>query len=166
MISPQLISKIGVEEKYLRADHYNSIKVWWARRPVRAMRAIIINEVLQLRKAENDSIVTELINNLNPSYEAFQAFQKTYSTSDLKLLDVFSGGGSIPLESARLGLETISVELNPIAALLQHTIFDGLKIEQYSEIEKFPGNDTQQLKSQAKGKLQLPSNNTKLEISG
>ena len=133
MISPQLISKIGVEEKYLRAYHYNSIKVWWARRPVRAMRAIIINEVLQLRKAENDSVVTELIDNLNPSDETFQAFQKKYSTSDLKLLDVFSGGGSIPLESARLGLETISVELNPVAALLQHTIFDGLKIEQYPE---------------------------------
>jgi putative DNA methylase len=39
------------------------------------------------------------------------------------LLDPFSGGGSIPFESLRLGLPTIANELNPVAAaILQGTI--------------------------------------------
>jgi putative DNA methylase len=34
------------------------------------------------------------------------------------VLDVTAGGGSIPLESARLGFRTIANDLNPVAALL------------------------------------------------
>jgi putative DNA methylase len=34
------------------------------------------------------------------------------------LLDIFSGGGSIPFEAARFGCDTIAVELNPVAAAI------------------------------------------------
>ncbi|MEJ7792956.1 MAG: hypothetical protein WKF65_13390 [Gaiellaceae bacterium] len=36
-----------------------------------------------------------------------------------KVLDLFAGGGAIPLEAARLGCESTSVELNPVAHLIQ-----------------------------------------------
>src|SRR5208283_5652776 len=32
-----------------------------------------------------------------------------------RVLDMFAGGGAIPLEAARLGCETYAVELNPVA---------------------------------------------------
>ena len=36
-----------------------------------------------------------------------------------RVLDMFAGGGAIPLESARLGCETFAVELNPVAYLIE-----------------------------------------------
>ena len=36
-----------------------------------------------------------------------------------KVLDLFAGGGAIPLEAARLGCEATAVELNPVAHLIE-----------------------------------------------
>ncbi|QMS92331.1 DUF1156 domain-containing protein [Nostoc edaphicum CCNP1411] len=36
-----------------------------------------------------------------------------------KVLDMFSGGGAIPLEALRLGCETYAVELNPVAHIIE-----------------------------------------------
>jgi putative DNA methylase len=36
-----------------------------------------------------------------------------------RVLDMFAGGGAIPLEAARLGCETYAVELNPVAHLIE-----------------------------------------------
>jgi len=36
-----------------------------------------------------------------------------------RVLDMFAGGGAIPLEAARLGCETYAVELNPVAYLIE-----------------------------------------------
>lgn len=37
----------------------------------------------------------------------------------LKVLDSFSGGGSIPFESVRMGMDTIANELNPVASVIE-----------------------------------------------
>ena len=36
-----------------------------------------------------------------------------------KVLDMFAGGGAIPLEALRLGCETYAVELNPVAHIIE-----------------------------------------------
>src|SRR5207249_709489 len=36
-----------------------------------------------------------------------------------RVLDMFAGGGAIPLEAARLGCDTYAVELNPVAHLIE-----------------------------------------------
>lgn len=132
MISNSDISSVGIKEKYIRRQHYNTIKVWWARRPVMAMRAIIMNEILR-QNSKQSNLSDSLVYELNPPKRALKNFANLYETKKIKLLDVFSGGGSIPFESARLGLDTYSAELNPIATLLQKTIFDSLPIDKYPE---------------------------------
>lgn len=134
MVKNKEISALGMKEKYIRKGHYNSIKVWWARRPIIAMRALILNELN--RKKEVRRIPDELVRELNPADSFFQKFAEDYGTHELKLLDVFSGGGAIPFESARLGLKTYAAELNPVASLLQETIFESLPIENYPSILK------------------------------
>ena len=49
--------------------------------------------------------------------------------------DVFSGGGSIPFEAARLGCDVYGADLNPVAALLT---WGGLNVigQQHLAIEK------------------------------
>jgi putative DNA methylase len=138
-LTSKVISEIGVKEKYLRKNHYNSLKVWWARRPTTAMRSLLILEMLK-RKNKLPEVDANLISDTNPKLKVFKKFSEDYKTSDFKVLDVFSGGGSIPFESSRLGFETFSAELNPVASLLQETIFDSVEIIDYSEKLRKSGN--------------------------
>jgi putative DNA methylase len=123
LIPAEHISKISTEEKYVRSGHYNSIKGWWARRPVRAMRAIILNELYE--RGIIDTVSDELVDAINPSIKQVSKDIPLNTVRNLSLLDVFSGGGSIPLESARLGLKTYASELNPVAGLLLETVFSA-----------------------------------------
>lgn len=141
-IDLKTISQVGVREKYLRDGHYNSLKVWWARRPIIAMRSLLINEITKrsTRKG-NSSIDPSLYTELNPSKSSFAKFSKKYSTGDITVMDVFAGGGSIPFESTRLGCNTIASELNPIASLAQESIFDSLPIPLFSEKLRSAGTE-------------------------
>lgn len=129
----KVISEIGVKEKYVRKDHYNTVKVWWARRPISTMRSLLIREMLHRNNEVDHFVDAQLFSELNPPQRAFKEFKEKYKTSQLSVLDVFAGGGSIPFESARLGFRTYSSELNPVASLLQETIFNSVTIENYSE---------------------------------
>ena len=51
--------------------------------------------------------------------EWFQKAAKLPKLSDVVVLDPTAGGGSIPLEAARLGLNTVGNDLNPVASLIQ-----------------------------------------------
>lgn len=137
----KLISQIGVKEKYVRKDHYNTLKVWWARRPITAMRSLLIREVLHRKGGKDNLVDVQLFSEINPSKGNFKSFQKEYKTNEFSVLDVFAGGGSIPFESARLGFKTFSSELNPVASLLQETVFDSMKIENFSEKLRVAGNN-------------------------
>ena len=44
--------------------------------------------------------------------------------SDAAMLDPTAGGGAIPFESARLGLETLANDLNPVAVLIQRATYE------------------------------------------
>jgi adenine-specific DNA methylase len=55
--------------------------------------------------------------------KAFQFLPPAIGTPST-VLDPAAGGGSIPFEAARLGLETISNDLNPVAALLLKTTIE------------------------------------------
>lgn len=137
-LNSRIISEIGVKEKYIRKEHFNSIKVWWARRPITAMRNLLIQEIVK-RNNKEDEVSWDLISELNPSSLKFKDFSDKFNTKDISVLDVFSGGGSIPFESSRLGCRVYSSELNPIAVLAQKTVFDSLKIKNFSTILKKEG---------------------------
>jgi len=49
----------------------------------------------------------------------YQSCNNLWGTQRPTILDMFSGGGSIPFEAIRLGLPTISLELNPVACISQ-----------------------------------------------
>lgn len=133
------ISEIGVKEKYIRKGHYNTIKVWWARRPITAMRSLLIREILKRQDNHTFLVDAPLFSELNPSQHNYNLFKKKYDTSKVSVLDVFAGGGSIPFESARLGFKTFSSELNPVASLLQETIFNSMSIDEYGEKLRIAG---------------------------
>ncbi len=126
----------------------NRLHVWWARRPLVASRAAVLASVLpadadrdrflHVLGIHGDPVAAKVkidrarrtgVRVANP-YDWDRAFSYRLDTGDrawLKgsmaveapnVLDPTAGGGSIPFESARLGLPTLANDLNPVAALI------------------------------------------------
>lgn len=120
--------------------HPKGIHHWWARLPLPTARAVLFASVVtdpsddpewkgkgeQEQDAERErlfGIIRRLMQKkLHEHPEVYnEARKEMLKHCDGKLppvLDPFSGGGSIPLEAARLGFEAHAADLNPVAVLL------------------------------------------------
>jgi len=65
---------------------------------------------------------------LNPSVETLETLDEllrfTWGSSNLNVLDPFSGGGSIPFEALRYGFTTYANDLNPVATTILKATLD------------------------------------------
>lgn len=137
------IKEISVEsarEKSIRKGHISTLHLWWARRPLVAARAAVFAALVaapeshQKRTALTKNMIDlckweageATINKAkNQILEAQRERLNLPANTPLnqvpppKVLDMFSGGGAIPLEALRLGCETYAVELNPVAYIIE-----------------------------------------------
>ena len=91
------INAAAAREKSIRHGHPSTLHLWWARRPLAAARAVI-----------DHPRATELFDR-----HTLPAFH-----------DPFAGGGSLPLEAQRLGLEAHASDLNPVAVLINKAMIE------------------------------------------
>ena len=126
----------------------NWLHVWWARRPLAASRAAIAGSILAAdadRDQFYETIAThpglvleqQALDRakasgvqLKQAYSQPRAFTQPIKPTNLdwlqinltqtnpKLLDITAGGGAIPFEGGRLGIETVANELNPVAGVI------------------------------------------------
>jgi len=115
-----------------------NIHTWFARRPTSPARALTLSAILPAEESINSSLIKDIIGfkNLKAAARRYNAALITYANPDRVLLqeltrkylgkdprdivvvDPMAGGGSIPLESLRLGFRTVAVEYNPVAYLI------------------------------------------------
>ncbi|MGC8584111.1 MAG: DUF1156 domain-containing protein, partial [Thermoproteus sp.] len=142
------LSQEAVRERGARFPPLFWLHIWWARRPLIGVRTVIAaslalaNGVDEERRREFMQAVWLLsptpprkqsTKSKKDGYEGqperpaynyapqVQALERLAGRSlrELRLLDVFAGGGSIPFEALRLGIgEVIAVEYNPIAYII------------------------------------------------
>lgn len=125
------ISEESAREKSIRHGHPSTLHTWWARRPLASSRATTFAALIDLPEDEEKrKEITELIKKISPwdavkegNNENIKKAQKIiraqWGNNAPKVLDPFSGGGSIPLEALRLGCETCSIDYNPVAVLIE-----------------------------------------------
>ena len=137
------IKEISVEaarEKSIRKGHISTLHLWWARRPLVAARAAVFASLVaapeshqkrsHLKKQMIDLCKWEAVpETINKAKEAILEAQrerlglpvgtKLQDVPPPKVLDMFAGGGAIPLEALRLGCETFAVDLNPVAHIIE-----------------------------------------------
>jgi adenine-specific DNA methylase len=126
------IGHIGEEssnEKGIRRGYLSNIHHWWARRPLIASRAAVFASLVKYpydkKKKENIlNLMNEVCKWSNTSNNrimnnAKKVILESFGGKTPKVIDCFAGGGSIPLEAARLGCESYSNELNPVAYLIE-----------------------------------------------
>ncbi len=140
------ISKESVREKSIRQGHISTLHLWWARRPLVACRAAVYASLVPAPKEKNGrgpksafiqklckypgepQKIKEAIKHI---YEAHaqrlsEELRREITAKDIeegkapkpKVLDMFAGGGSIPLEALRLGCDAYALELNPVAYII------------------------------------------------
>jgi putative DNA methylase len=125
------ISAQSAREKSIRHGHISTLHIWWARRPLAAMRAAIFASLIpapdsdEERQKLEDLIATivdwdQVKNGNSPAIEeAKELIKQAFPDGPPRLLDPFMGGGATGLEALRLGCETHAVELNPVAHLIE-----------------------------------------------
>lgn len=123
------VSLESAREKNIRHGHISTLHIWWARRPLASSRATAYAaltsppENTEEWNHKRDFIInlSKWENSLSP-HLIKRARQDILDANDgvpPKVLDPFGGGGAIPLEALRLGCETYSNDLNPVAVLIQ-----------------------------------------------
>lgn len=125
------ISEASAREKNIRHGHPSTLHIWWARRPLASSRATNFAALIDLPDdLEKRKEITELIKKITPweavkngndanIKKAQQLIKEQWGDHAPKVLDPFAGGGSIPLETLRLGCETYASDYNPVAVLIE-----------------------------------------------
>ena len=122
------VSEESAREKNIRHGHISTLHIWWARRPLASSRATTYAALIPYPSTEKEAkkkadfivLLSKWENSLNKNIikMAREDILKANEGKPLRVLDPFSGGGSIPLECLRLGLETHAVDYNPVANLI------------------------------------------------
>ena len=121
------LNAIASKEKKHPRRYVELVHYWPARRPITVCRAAIYAALAPApdTDAERDeaaSFVAKLAA-YEPDTGAVSAARKRIMELNggrpPKVLDMFAGGGAIPLEAARLGCESHAVDYNPVAHLIE-----------------------------------------------
>ena len=139
------INAASAREKSIRHGHPSTLHLWWARRPLAAARAVIWASLVddpsshpkefpteeaqnaerqRLFKILENLVVWENSNNQDVLGAVKAEIRKSMGDTPLKLLDPFAGGGAIPLEAHRMGLEAYAQDLNPVAVTINKAMIE------------------------------------------
>ena len=139
------INKASAREKSIRHGHPSTLHLWWARRPLAACRAVLFASLIDDPSEHPEQFPTEqeqnqerkrlfdliemMVNWENSNNEERMApvraeILKATGGNPPPVYDPFAGGGSIPLEAQRLGLEAHASDLNPVAVLINKAMIE------------------------------------------
>ncbi len=139
------ISAATAREKTIKVGKPTSVHHWWARRPLVACRAVLFAQLVDdplghpgrfptedaqdTERRRLFGIIERLVkweNSTNEDVleEARAEIRKSCDGNPPPMLDPFAGGGSIPLEAQRLGLEAHASDLNPVAVLINKALIE------------------------------------------
>jgi putative DNA methylase len=131
LIPVEAINEVAQREKVGRgAGHPTFLHLWWARRPLAAARAAVYATLVGAdvpEAARSAEYFRELCRWGAEDARIADARERVLAANGgepPKVLDMFAGGGAIPLEAARLGCEATAVELNPVAHLIELCMLD------------------------------------------
>jgi putative DNA methylase len=148
----EAINKASAREKSIRHGHPSTLHLWWARRPLAAARAVIfaqmvddpgndeerqklfdlIEELVKWENTTNEKVLEQAREEIRKSWRATCAENQDHPrTAELfnpdklpAFHDPFAGGGALPLEAQRLGLESYASDLNPVAVLINKAMIE------------------------------------------
>lgn len=141
----EAINRESAREKSIRHGHPSTLHLWWARRPLAAARAVLFAQLVddpssqpdrfpteELQRSERERlhrvierlVVWENARDEKVLAEAYADILHSTGGNPPPILDPFAGGGTIPLEAQRLGLQACASDLNPVAVLINKALIE------------------------------------------
>lgn len=141
----EAINAESAREKSIRHGHPSTLHLWWARRPLAAARAVIWSSLVDDPSEHPEHFPTEEEQNKERQrlFAILEKLVKWENSNDPEILDAakaeilrstgnnppplldpFAGGGAIPLEAQRLGLEAHAHDLNPVAVMINKAMIE------------------------------------------
>ncbi|RIK10615.1 MAG: hypothetical protein DCC49_02880 [Acidobacteria bacterium] len=141
----EAINRESAREKSIRHGHPSTLHLWWSRKPLATCRAVLFASLVDDPSSRPDEfpteeaqeterkrlfgIIEELVkwensNNDEVLKAARAEIERSTDGNPPPVLDPFCGGGSIPLEAQRLGLEAHGSDLNPVAVLITKALIE------------------------------------------
>lgn len=141
----ETINRESAREKSIRHGHPSTLHLWWARRPLVAARAILFAQLVDDPSSHPDRFPTEEAQHVERERlhgiierlvvwenardesllaEAHEEILRSTGGNPPPIMDPFAGGGTIPLEAQRLGLEALASDLNPVAVLINKALVE------------------------------------------
>lgn len=141
----EAINVASGREKSIRHGHPSTMHLWWSRKPLATARAVLFAQLVDDPSSNPDKFPTleaqeKERRRLHGFIEELILWENSTDTEIMavareeilksnggrlpKFLDPFAGGGSIPLEAQRLGLEAHASDLNPVAVILEKALIE------------------------------------------
>lgn len=141
----EAINAASAREKSIRHGHPSTLHLYWSRKPLATARSVLFAQLVDdpasrpeefptvesqdKERARLHALMEKLIiwENSNDEKLLEQAREEIRKSNNGKLpavVDPFAGGGSIPLEAQRLGLESHASDLNPLAVLINKALIE------------------------------------------
>jgi len=141
----ETINRESAREKSIRHGHPSTLHLWWSRKPLATVRAVLFAQLVDDPSSHPDRYPTERAQRtererLHSIIERLVVWENTRDQALLAeahaeilastgghpppILDPFAGGGTIPLEAQRLGLEARASDLNPVAVLINKALIE------------------------------------------
>ncbi|HEU5376354.1 MAG TPA: DUF1156 domain-containing protein, partial [Ktedonobacteraceae bacterium] len=120
------------------ATPFNGVHRWFSRKPLSFSRASVLASILPATTTPDD--FRRLLGILTNPTKDFRLYKQTPSAGiitevkrlssslwgeEVRILDAFAGGGSIPFEALRYNIKTLAFDLNPVAVA---TMKAGLEV--------------------------------------
>jgi putative DNA methylase len=154
----EAINRESAREKSIRHGHPSTIHLWWSRKPLATARAVLFAQLVDDPNSRPEAaafddpseravwvskerdrlfrLIEDLVTWENSTNETVLAsaraeIMRSTGGHPPAIVDPFAGGGTIPLEAQRLGLEARASDLNPVAVLINKALveipakFDG-----------------------------------------
>ena len=139
------INAESAREKSIRHGHPSTLHLWWSRKPTATARAVIWASLVDDPSAHPEQFPTEKAQEKERRrlFRILEELVKWENANDKRvldaakaeilkstdgnpppLLDPFAGGGTIPLEAQRLGLEAHAHDLNPVAVMINKAMIE------------------------------------------
>ncbi|GAA4368803.1 DUF1156 domain-containing protein [Hymenobacter saemangeumensis] len=138
------INKAAAYEKAIRQAHPSTLHLWWARRPLTAARSVLfaqlvndpgsktkreklfdlMRELVEWENTNNEGVLRRARAEIRKSWEETCKLTGEDTNRMPPIHDLFAGGGAIPLEAQRLGLEARASDLNPVAVLINKSMIE------------------------------------------
>lgn len=140
----EAINRESAREKSIRHGHPSTLHLWWARRPLAAARAMLFAQLVDDPSTRSDLSPEEQKAERQKLFDLIEEMVPWEATRDERImrkvrekiaeshgdgpippiLDPFAGGGTIPLEAHRLGLESHASDLNPVPVVINKALIE------------------------------------------